>query len=106
MSEFEQDLMKLVNEGFRFKGSNLHCKLKGISNRLIDEPELPTKAYNWARRKEIKTIGEFIENITAFANSRGIGEKTLKDTKNKILQFAYEKMNQTNRQEFWKSILE
>lgn len=105
MSEFEQDLIKLTNEGFRFKATNLKFKLKGISNYPIDEPELPTKAYNWSRRKEIKTLGEFIENFEKFANSRGIGVKTIQDTKNTILQFAYSKMNKANRQEFWKSVL-
>lgn len=107
MDNFEIDLMVLVNEGFRFKtGKAIQFKLFNVDDVPIDEIPLNNRAFNALKRNKYETVGQVVDNMWKLPKANSVGTKTLKEIKNSILRFAYNRMDDNQKRQFWMEVME
>lgn len=104
MRDFQRDLEYIINNAdikatpeikFQFR------KYSRIENRPIDDLDLEQRSYNGLCRSNIRTIGAVVDKWTELMNIRSIGQKSLKEIKNKVLACYYDKLDEDERQQFW-----
>lgn len=102
--KFKKDCEKLITNGvlvpkngvirFIFKNNN-------VFNASIDELDLSVRASNCLKRSHIMTIndiGNMWENLHVIKN---MGQKTVKEIKNKYIKYYYNNLSVNEREEFW-----
>lgn len=108
MDDFKRDLEKLIEEGmighnkgkmrFKFRYGNI---LTGD----IENLGLSNMSYNTLRRANIKTIEGVSDNWDNLARVKNLGEKKLKEVKNKYLAWYYYNLDKEQRMEFWMDVV-
>ena len=101
-------LLKAVHT---FLGSQAKIRL-GFSKRVCDTPidviSLSVRGYNSLKRNGVNTLGEAIDVINGdgLRCFRNLGQKTSAETKSKIINFGYNALNEKEKMEFLRDIIE
>lgn len=103
---FGSDLAVMETKGFKLKkGLNGFpvYNTKGVS---IDELNLGARASNGLKRAQVKTVDDLLEISSAdLYKMRNMGVKSIREIKNAVLNWSYDHMNDRQREEFWKEVL-
>lgn len=108
MTDFQRDLEVLINEGmFAGKRGKIRFIFKYPDRMVGDIRDLGTneRAYNAMRRNKIEDIKEIDSHWDSFGNLNGIGATSIKEIKNKYMQYYYDKLNEEERKEFWRETI-
>ncbi len=87
-----------VNIGF----SKIAC------DTCIEDLALSVRSYNALRRSNVKTLGDLIERLNEgmVKKIRNLGSKSYSEIQTKILVYGYERLNDTEKTEFFRKLLE
>lgn len=103
MSRFSEDLAVVEKAGFRFNGNQIQFPVYHLEGVSVEELNLGTRASNGLKRAGIMTVDKILE--TDISHMRNLGVKSVKEIKNAVLNYSYEKMTESQRKEFWLSVL-
>ena len=109
MNKFTSDMEVLINEGvFEANNGNIRFVFR-YGNRLkgtIDNMGLNERAYNCLRRNGIFNIEGISENWNSLGKLNGMGKKSVKEIKNRYLEYYYGLLNnEEERKQFWRDTL-
>lgn len=104
MSKFMQDLAVMQAKGFKLNGNQIQFPVYHVEGVPIGELTLSTRSSNGLKRAQIMTVDKILE--TDLSKMRNLGAKSIKEIKNAVLNYSYERMSATQRAEFWRSIVE
>ena len=90
---------------------NIRVQLRlkhSIRSTDIDELSLSVRSQNALRRAGLNTLGQVSEALSAdtVAHIRNLGKKSLNEIKTKILCYAYDQLNDTEKQEFFRFVIQ
>lgn len=109
MSDFTRDLTILINEGVIATNDGNIRFVYRYPERMcggIEALELTDRSYNCCRRNGISTIEEIGAKWKTLGNMRSSGIKTVKDVKNKYVQYYYSLLSEEERKDFWRDTIE
>ena len=102
MSKFGEDLAVMQAKGFKLNGNKLQFPVYHITGVPIEELNLSARAMNGLKRAGVMTIDAILE--TDLSKQRNLGIKSVKEIKNAVLNYSYERMTDKQRTEFWNEI--
>ena len=100
---FSSDLAVMEMNGLKLKGNKLVFPVYHVTGVPVEELNLSARASNGLKRNQVMTIDEILE--VNLGRMRNLGVKSVKEIKNAILEYSYERMTQQQKTEFWKSVL-
>lgn len=104
MTRFKKDLEVLINEGFIAPSNNSIRFVFKYSNRFkgdISFLGLSDRSYNCLRRNKISDISLIDSMWENLYNLKGAGIKTVKEIKNKYVEYYYNLLNEEEKKDFW-----
>ena len=105
---FKDDLTYvLVNSNINRK-QNLNFPLafsKEFKYLPIDDMNLSARASNVLKRYKVFTMQDLMDNMSNLYKYRNCGVGTVKEIKNRFLQFWYENIDEKLRTEFWEEFI-
>ena len=108
MTDFTRDLNVIVqNVEINHKG-RIRFPMRHfdrIADRSVKEMSLGTRAENALGRNGFKTFNDIAKRINKL-NARGAGVKTIKEVKNAYMSYYYDNLNETERKDFWRDVVE
>ena len=107
MTEFQRDFETIIIEtgmtGTQFKFNMKY--FKRIADRNVSEATPNVRAYNACKRNRINTVDELVDRWDDINKFRGVGNLTVKEIKNGVLNLYYSTLTTEERKEFWKENL-
>ena len=109
ITAFQRDLEVLINEGvFAAKGNRIRFIFRHPERFEADikELDLSSRAYHCLKRGKydhIKDIDRDWDNLSKIRNS---GTKTVKEIRNRFLQWYYDTLSDEEKAEFWRDTVE
>lgn len=100
---FSKDLAVMEMNGFKLNGKQIQFPVYHVSEMPIEELNLGVRASNGLKRAGIMTVDGILERD--LGKVRNLGAKSVKEIKNAVLNYSYERMNQQQKAEFWKNVL-
>ena len=109
MANFSTDITVMINEGVlvpKCGRIRFVYNKSGVLEGDLDNLGLSERAYNCARRGKIMTIEDIGKRWNELGRLRGAGVKTVKEIKNKYVSYYYNRLNDEERKQFWRDVVE
>ena len=102
---FSRDLAVLVSKGYRLNGKQISFPVTCVKGVSVSELPLSNRAVNGLRRAQIMTIEELLDPKVNLYRTRNLGVKSVKEIKNAVLNYCYERMDKEQRAAFWREVI-
>lgn len=103
MGTFSEDLKAKQAVGYRLKSGTIPFPVYHLDGVPIEELNLSQRASNGLKRAQIMTIDAILEkDLNAVRN---LGVKSVREIKNAVLNYSYDRMSDNQKAEFWNTIL-
>ena len=81
---------------------------KNVCDISIEELSLSVRGFNVLKRSNLDSIGDVIDamNDKKLMSLRNLGEKTSREIKTKIVNFGYASLNDKDKKEFLREVIE
>ena len=103
MSTFSEDLKAKQELGYRLKGDKIPFPVYHVTGVPIEELNLTTRAFNGLKRAQVMTIDAILD--TDLSKMRNLGAKSIREIKNAVLNYSYERMSNGQKASFWNEVL-
>lgn len=103
MSAFTEDYKAKKDAGYRFVAGTIPFPVYHVTGVEVEELNLSTRAHNGLKRAGINTIDEILEKN--LSNMRNLGVKSIKEIKNAVLNYSYDRLTDKQKAEFWNTVL-
>ena len=93
-------------------GNNIRISIPMTSsfcNKSVDELDLTVRSLNGLKRCGAMTVGELTDIImsdSGISKVKNLGKKSISEIKTKLLNLAYNDLNDKERLEFWHKFIE
>lgn len=93
-------------------GSNIRVSIpmtRSFCDRGVDELDLSVRSFNGLKRCGVMTVRELTDIIISdggISKVRNLGKKSISEIKTKLLNLAYNDLNDKERLEFWHKFVE